>query len=515
MSNEDARNAQKVLEYIAKELISGKTKEELVAQLVSVGVEQSDAEKVVSAVEMSIKDALSKEAKEANRLFLEGNRYYEDGKYEDALRCYGEARKLYEEKGLKGDIAGLDMNSALVMIAQDRLNDALTLLKQAREEYAKIGAQKGVATVDMNLGNIYYRIGKYDLAIMVYKDARKVFIEEEMFTYVGNIDRNIALSYTYLRKYDESLKYYNSARNVFDTNGNLLEVAMMDCGIAHIKERLGVLEEAKTRYIQAREIFKKNEREGSVADIDMALAVIYIKLGDYENAKKAYLSSKEIYEKKKAEECLADLEFNVGCAYSNCGKVSESVPLIESAGRRYLKLGRADMQASIELSLSNCAVSCGKLEDALKHAENAKSNSINNKNDAGVAYSNIQLGEIFLRMNEGKKALDSFSEAEKCASGSSSNSWHSMVWRAKWGIARAENMLGNYQNSFDAISSSIEYLLRLGNDAEDRPSKSEWEAIFKFAIETSHRLGKRDAAERFADMGGKDAKEYMSTLSWM
>jgi tetratricopeptide (TPR) repeat protein len=188
------------------------------------------------------------------------------------------------------------------------------------------------------------------------------------------------------------------------------------------------------------------------------------------------------------------------------------MPLIESAGRRYLRLGRTDMQASIELSLSNCAVSSGKLDDALKHAQQAKNISSETKNEAGVAYSNIQIGEILLRMNEGKRAFESFSEAEKCVN--SSNAWHSMAWRAKWGIARAEYMLENYEKAFDAISSSIEYISRLGNDAEDRPSKSEWMDIFKFAIDVSHRLGKKDAAERFAELGGNEVKEYISTKVW-
>lgn len=92
---------------------------------------------------------------------LEGIKAYQEGKYEEALE------RFLNAKGINADLAALKNNTASALYQMKKYNEAL-------EEFSQIDPEKaGIPKSEFyyNLGNSFYRTNKFDKAVESYKKS--------------------------------------------------------------------------------------------------------------------------------------------------------------------------------------------------------------------------------------------------------------------------------------------------------------------------------------------------------
>lgn len=107
-----------------------------------------------------------------------GYRAYFDGRWNDAVALYTEARELVERLGDLSNVAVADGNIAEILLDQGRTEEAEVALREAIRVWRASGSENDVAFGRALLGRVLARQGRYDDAETLLRQARARFAEQ-------------------------------------------------------------------------------------------------------------------------------------------------------------------------------------------------------------------------------------------------------------------------------------------------------------------------------------------------
>ena len=107
-----------------------------------------------------------------------GYRAYFDGRWNDAVTVYAQARELVERLGDQSNVAVANANIAEIRLDQGRLDDAEAALREAVRVWRASGSENDVAFGRAQLGRVLARQGRYDDAETLLQQARARFVEQ-------------------------------------------------------------------------------------------------------------------------------------------------------------------------------------------------------------------------------------------------------------------------------------------------------------------------------------------------
>jgi class 3 adenylate cyclase/tetratricopeptide (TPR) repeat protein len=107
-----------------------------------------------------------------------GYRAYFDGRWDDAVGFYTEARELVERLGDTSNVAVANGNIAEILLDQGRIEEAEVALREAIRVWRASGSENDVAFGRALLGRVLARQGRYDDADVQLNKARTCFIEQ-------------------------------------------------------------------------------------------------------------------------------------------------------------------------------------------------------------------------------------------------------------------------------------------------------------------------------------------------
>ena len=107
-----------------------------------------------------------------------GYRAYFDGRWNDAVTAYAQARELVERLGDQSNVAVANANIAEIRLDQGRLDDAEAALREAVRVWRASGSENDVAFGRAQLGRVLARQGRYDDAETLLQQARARFVEQ-------------------------------------------------------------------------------------------------------------------------------------------------------------------------------------------------------------------------------------------------------------------------------------------------------------------------------------------------
>lgn len=297
----------------------------------------------------------------AKQLFLEGNKFFEIGKFHDAAREYRSALNLapsrisiifnltttlihlssYDEalnllsQGISIDPKhiGLKLNLANTYISTQKLHDAITQFNEILKiDPSNIEALNG-------LGEIFYFQENYQKSLTyflsIYKNEEKN---------IKNIN-NIAICYSKLRQYDLANTYYEICVEEFGAENmeylenyvfNLLELNEIDKAHNIIKELqgkeyesakilncLGIIFYDKNEFEISERYFKKSIKlNKSYAEVYINYGALLTKMGKFDEA---LLNLKLAEELKSTNE----LNFNFSTLYTHIGDKERAIKYLE------------------------------------------------------------------------------------------------------------------------------------------------------------------------------------------
>jgi class 3 adenylate cyclase/tetratricopeptide (TPR) repeat protein len=107
-----------------------------------------------------------------------GYRAYFDGRWNDAVGFYTEARELVERLGDSSNVAVANGNIAEILLDQGRIEEAEGALREAIRVWRSSGSENDVAFGRALLGRVLARQGRYDDAQAQLDQARTCFVEQ-------------------------------------------------------------------------------------------------------------------------------------------------------------------------------------------------------------------------------------------------------------------------------------------------------------------------------------------------
>jgi class 3 adenylate cyclase/tetratricopeptide (TPR) repeat protein len=107
-----------------------------------------------------------------------GYRAYFDGRWDDAVGFYTEARGLVERLGDSSNVAVANGNIAEILLDQGRIEEAEVALREAIRVWRASGSENDVAFGRALLGRVLARQGRYDDADVQLGQARTCFVEQ-------------------------------------------------------------------------------------------------------------------------------------------------------------------------------------------------------------------------------------------------------------------------------------------------------------------------------------------------
>ena len=181
----------------------------------------SKYDKADEALTSGLKIAVQKQDKELEATLRNGlgNVYFNQGKYEDALKYHQEALTIHKDIGNPLGLAFDLGNLGSVYFNQGKYEDALKYYKDALTIHNNIGNPLGQANALNNIGNVYFNQGKYEDALKYHQDA--LTIHKDIGNPLGQASDlgNLGNVYFNQGKYDDALKRLNEARTILSKIG--------------------------------------------------------------------------------------------------------------------------------------------------------------------------------------------------------------------------------------------------------------------------------------------------------
>ncbi len=255
----------------------------------------------------------SKSSAEELTTFLgEGERYFDNADYEQALNTWRHGLQISRERDATRYVGSFLTNLGVAYLNAGYFDKALNTQTEALATKRQLGDRSGEATNLTNIGNIYLALGRYDDALDYFHRSLK--IERRLQQRGGEaIDlTNIATAHAYLGEYGDALSYARRAlrihRALEDREG---ESANLN-NIGVFQKNLGQLEAAEASFRHALAIARDDGyRHGQATSLGN-LGFLYSDTGRFDAARRTLLESEALLKNLAAVDLLWKVQIGLG-----------------------------------------------------------------------------------------------------------------------------------------------------------------------------------------------------------
>ncbi len=152
-------------------------------------------------------------------LGIQGDRFYEQGDYPQALALHRLAQKIAEQSGDQPGLARTLNNIGKILYAQGNFSQARSLFQQSLALLESLNNQAGIASALNNIGNTYFRQDNYTQALEHYQ--KSLALSEAMGDQAGLARTlgNIGNIYSQQGDNTQALEHYQKSLTQFEALG--------------------------------------------------------------------------------------------------------------------------------------------------------------------------------------------------------------------------------------------------------------------------------------------------------
>jgi tetratricopeptide (TPR) repeat protein len=346
-------------------------------------------------------------------LFSTGQKFLQNGQYENALPILKEALKLSKKSGNNNlDNITILMVIGLAQRGLKKFERAIETFNQALE----ITEDASMETVHINLlnqlGNTFYDLSKYEEAINLLSKALKISRKLGNKVNIGYLLTEIGNSYMRMSKHVNAKEYFKEALVINRNLGKsqLVAIDLNGLGIIYLQE--GRSKEAYSLFSEALKISRELGADLLSGETLRNISVIYIDQGQYDKGISILEESLEIFKKYEDDPSIALTYYLLGTAYLTIGKTGKSLQLLEQAQNIFTEKGNKEWIAAVIAKRGAVQYASGQLAEAQENFLKALNifNSLHLKVRAARIINS--LGLVFSARGEFDEALKNYQTAK-------------------------------------------------------------------------------------------------------
>jgi len=321
----------------------------------------------------------------ANALIQMGDVYQEVNHWDEAVRLYERAMKMYPNNGMMDYVL---YRQALAFLKSGKVDAAVLNFKTLQEDFAN---SKYLEDIDYYMGVISFKKGQWQKSAQIMDSYLKGLTRPSEFTPDANYI--LALSYLDLKETEEALKYFQKILRLYP---NDIEIApKADIDIAKCQFELGQGREAIKRF---KLVVYKYPKTSTEFEALLWLAQYYLKNADVDSAIEYYRS---IIDEFPGSPRIDQIHYELGQAYEIEGRSDEALD-------QYQAIATVDESLRGKTRLAIAGIMSKDLDP--QRAITAYESIIASSPDyAGEAY--LKLGQLYRNEQDYEKEEDLYRNA--------------------------------------------------------------------------------------------------------
>ena len=217
-------------------------------------------------------------------LIHKGNGYQLSGRISQAVECFIQAAKVYQEFGNAVGVATAYDYLSSAFINQQNHENAKYYFHKAIEIFRKERDSVRLAATLNNLGFEYYSIGQYDSALVLYADASAIYQKLNNEAKDAYCVGNSGLVYSKQGDLDKAEKYLLDAIDILEKYEDKYAVADFTIEYAYVLQRKGKMASAIKNAWKSFDIASQNDLKEFKRDASYRLSQIYEQNHRYDSA---------------------------------------------------------------------------------------------------------------------------------------------------------------------------------------------------------------------------------------
>ena len=335
------------------------------------------------------------------------------GQYKEALASARRARLIFERHGVVLGLARLDTNVGNILCRQDRFDEALALYDRAYEQLSVMGEPQDVAAVLSNMAVCHINLNDFEKALETYHDARIYCDGHEMPLLVVQADYNIAYLYYLRGEYTRALELYRAARERSELLGDGYHSALCDLDRSEMYLELNLSDEAGELAERALARFDELGMTYEAAKAVTYLALATSRQRDRRGARELFDRARRLFTGERNQVWLGLLDLYEARVLYRAGEHVRARKLCRKALAFFVRAAIPGRAALCDLLLARLELQAGDLQ-ASERACSAAFERIAAAETPHVMYqAHAALGLVREAQGDRRRAYEAFQKADR------------------------------------------------------------------------------------------------------
>jgi CHAT domain-containing protein len=335
-----------------------------------------------------------------------------------------------------------------------RYQDSVRVYEEAQRVFLAQGDEVGWARI--HTGWIYsmHFLGRGAMALEKAGPAYDLLVRQQQWLYAAKLDQNTAIIHQWSGHYDEALRHFDRAERTFVSLGAVAEepAARTKMYKAEILTLLGDFQNALALHAEARESFV---RLGTTADANrqtLSIADVYTRQGDYTRALRLYSDALAAFERDGQDVDAAWAALSIVACYLTLNRNTEALELAKETISRFERCGTPTEAAKARFSCALAYARLGESTLALVLFEEAARTFAATGLITEIGNATLHRARLFLGEEQWSAALE---EAERACTIFAERGL--LVHRTQAELLRAQGLLGS--GAIDAAAAAAQSVL--------------------------------------------------------
>jgi tetratricopeptide (TPR) repeat protein len=301
---------------------------------------------------------------DAETLWEQGEKAYNDGRYREALSYYERSLSLCGEDL---ECAASDLNGiGAVYEALDDDRKALPYYERALAAARKSNNRDLIATNLFNVGAVSGRtFHQYEKALGLFEESLAIFRELDSRESVGIVLFNAGKTAQVLGSYEKALSYFEQSLKLSREMKNLAGVAGNLNLIGSVYQDRGQLDKPLSYYQEALRINRQLNDQSEIAITLRNIGNLYCDLIEYDKALLSYEEALALQKQRNLKPEMAATLNNIGTLYKGLNQHDKALSFYEAALKLNRELGRSPDVATNLNNMGDVYAVSGRSDDAL------------------------------------------------------------------------------------------------------------------------------------------------------